>query len=168
MQVCWVFFSGIGKATVMGSQRMNQGTGKLSHTAWRCSAAPTGMPPLTDNCNMHSKAFQTLSSHPGPFLVRLGAGFFLDLLIPPISQPPWPQHYLFLLLLFIRCFYYQTDCYVHVISTFTANIIAFFMQGLPCLLHSRKRKSHLTAFSSGKPFMCHWMNEQSRCFTKES
>jgi len=55
-----------------------------------------------------------------------------------------------------------------VISTFTANILAFFMQGLLCLLHGRKRKSGLTAFSSAKPFVCHWLNEQYRCFTDES
>lgn len=115
----------------------------------------------------HGKAFQTLSSDSGHvyclFLKRLGAGFFSDPFIPPISQLPLPQH----LLLFIRCFYYPEDYYVRVISIFTANIIACFMQKLLCLYHSRKCKSHLTAFFSEKPFMCHWMNEQSCCLTKE-
>lgn len=126
------------------------------------------MTPVTGSLTAHVKAFQTLSSDSGhiycPFLGRLGAGFFSDPFIPPILELPLTQH----LLLFIRCFYYQIDYYVHVISIFTANIIACFMQRLLCLYHSRKCKSHLTAFLSEKPFMCHWMNEQSCCFTKES
>ena len=168
MQVCWFFLMWLAAPQLIHSQRTNQGTGKLSRTACCRSAAPVGMTPLTDNWNMHSKAFQTLSSDSGPFLVRLGVGFFSDPFIPPISQAPQPQHCLVLLLCFIRCFYYQTDYYVYVISIFTADIIAFFMQGPLCLLHNGEHKSHLMAFSSGKPFMRCWMNEQSCCFTKES
>lgn len=113
---------------------------------------------LSDKWNVHSKAFQPLFSDSGPFVVRLGAGFFPYAFIPRILQLPQPQHYL-VLLLFIRCFYYQTDHYVHVISNFTANIIAFFMQGLQYLFHSSKCKTHLVFFSSGRPSNAtRWMN----------
>lgn len=149
---------------VICSRRVNQGMGKSSRTARCRRVEPVGMTPPTDNRNIHGKAFQTLPSDSGPFLVG-GAGFLLDPFIPPTSQPSRPQHYLFLLLLFIRCFYCKTDDYVHVISCISANIIAFFMQGLLCLLHSRNHKSHLTAFSSGKPFM---MNEQSCCLQRKA
>lgn len=95
---------------------------------------------LSGKINVHSKAFQPLSSDSGPFMVRLGAGCFLYAFIPSIFQLPQPQHYLDLLLFLVA---FITDYYVHTISNFTANIIKFFRQGLQCLFHSSKCKAHL-------------------------